>query len=303
MQPSGRQIEITFEDQTAVITEVGATLRCYDQGGVAVVEGFAPEQMPDACRNQVCYPWVNRVGSGEWNYSGRLAMVGADNVVTATLNHGVARWRPFAIDALGIHHCTLSLVLHPLPEYPFVTKFSVTYSLSAKGLSVTSTVENLDEVDVPFSLGYHPYVAVTTPTIDGARLTVPARSYVAIDSRMLPTGETIEVQGSDLDFSEARLVDDVALDVTYGDLLRDESGMFTASLRDANGHVVQVSQDGAFPFFQVFSADTLAPERRRTSLALEPMTAPADALRTGRGLISLAPSETWIGAWRVRRIS
>jgi len=303
MQPSGRQIEITFEDQTAVITEVGATLRSYDRGGVAVVEGFAAGEMPDACRNQVCYPWVNRVGSGEWSYSGRLAKAGADNVVAATLNHGVARWRPFAIDAVGTHYCTLSLVLHPLPDYPFLTKFTVTYSLGAQGLSVTSTVENLDEVDVPFSLGYHPYFAVTTPTIEGAWLTIPAQSYVAIDSRMLPTGETLKVEGSELDFREARLVDSVALDVTYGDLERDESGMFTAALRDEKGHEIQVSQDEAFPYFQAFSADTLAPERRRTSLALEPMTAPADALRSGRGLISLAPGETWTGVWRVRRIS
>ena len=107
MQPSGRQIEINFEGQTAVITEVGATLRNYDHAGVAVVEGFATDEIPDACRNQVCYPWVNRVGSGEWRFSGRLAQAGADNVVTSTLNHGVARWRPFVIDAVGPHYCTL----------------------------------------------------------------------------------------------------------------------------------------------------------------------------------------------------
>lgn len=301
MQPSGRQIEITFEDQVAVITEVGATLRSYDHGGVAVVDGFHADEIPDGCRNQVCYPWVNRVGSGEWNYSGRRAKAGADNVVTATLNHGLARWRPFTLDTVGPHHCTVSLVLHPLPDYPFLTKFTVTYELGESGLSVTSRVENLDDVDVPFSLGYHPYFAVTTLSIDGAWLTIPAQSYLVIDSRMLPTGEVLKVEGSEMDFREPRLVDGVVLDVTYGELLRDESGVFTATLRDAKGHEVQVSQDEAYPYFQAFSADTLAPERRRTSLALEPMTAPADALRSGNGLISLAPGATWSGVWRVRR--
>ncbi len=301
MQPSGRQIEITFQEQTAVITEVGATLRRYDDGGVAVVEGFDVHELPDACRNQVCFPWVNRLDSGEWRYGERRAKVGADNVVKATLNHGLARWRPFSIDEVGAHHCTLSLVLHPLPDYPFLTRFAVTYELGEWGLSVTSRVQNLDDVEVPFSLGYHPYFAVTTAHIEGSRLTIPARSYVAVDSRMLPTGEIVSVEGSELDFREPRLVDGVVLDVTYGDLERDESGMFCATLRDANGHEVQVSQDESYPYFQAFSADTLAPPRRRTSLALEPMTAPADALRSGRGRIALAPGETWSGVWRVKR--
>ncbi len=301
MKPSGRQIEIAFEDQTAVVTEVGATLRNYVHDGVAVVEGFDPHELPDACRNQVCYPWVNRVGSGEWSHSGRIARVGADNVVSATLNHGLARWRPFTIDESVAHLCTLSLVLHPLPDYPFLTKFSVTYELGEMGLRVTSRVENLDEVDIPFSLGYHPYFAVTTPSIDGSWLTIPAQSYVAVDARMLPTGDILKVDASTVDFRDPRRVDGVVLDVTYGDLERDETGMFTASLRDANGHEIQVSQDEAYPYFQAFSADTLAPERRRTSLALEPMTAPADALRTGQGLITLAPGATWTGVWSVRR--
>ncbi len=301
MQPSGREIEITFEDQVAVVTEVGATLRRYTHGALDVLEGFAADELPDACRNQVCYPWVNRVGSGEWTYSGRRAAVGADNVVQATMNHGLARWRPFTVRAVGPHQCTLSLVLHPLPDYPFLTRVSVTYELGEWGLRVTTRVDNLDDVDVPFSLGFHPYVAVTTPVLDGAWLTIPAASYVAIDARMLPTGDLVAVEGTELDFRQSRPVEGAVLDVTYTDLVRDETGLFTATLRDAEGHEVRVSQDEAYPFFQAFSADTLAPARRRTSLALEPMTAPAEALRSGWGLVALTPGASWSGVWSVRR--
>ena len=301
MLPSGEQIEINFEDQRAVVTEVGATLRTYYKGAVAVVEGFAPHEIPDACRNQVCFPWVNRVGSGEWTYSGRFARAGADNVVTNTLNHGIVRWRPFRVDLAAPDRCTLSYVLHPLPEYPFVTSFTVDYALGVDGLTVTSSVTNLDNVAVPFSLGYHPYFAVTTPSIEGATLHVPAASYLKVDQRMLPTGEVAAVAGTTLDFRSPKLVDGIELDVTFTDLVRDGAGMFTATLIDANGHEVRVSQDASFPFFQAFSGDTLAPSHRRTSLALEPMTAPAEALRSGQALIGLAPGERWTGVWRVAR--
>ena len=301
MLASGEQIEIVFGEQRAVITEVGATLRLYETAGRSVVEGFCANEVPDGCRNQICYPWVNRVGSGEWLYSGRVAHVGADNVVSRTLNHGLVRWRPFRVDVAEASRCVLSCVLFAVPEYPFVTRFEVEYSLDVNGLTVTSAVTNLDEVVVPFTLGFHPYVATSAPTIDGSRLHVPARSFLELDERMLPTGRVRPVAGSAVDFSETRDLDGAVLDVTYTDLVRDEAGLFTVTLSDADGARTRVSQDGSFAYFQVYSADTLAPERRRTSLALEPMTAPADALRSHDGLVALAPDERWSGAWRIHR--
>ncbi len=301
MLVSGEQIEIAFADERAVITEVGATLRSYDKAGRSIVEGFDPHQMPDACRNQICFPWVNRVGSGEWSYSGRVAHVGADNVVSRTLNHGLVRWRPFRVDAAERDRCVLSYVLFATPDYPFVTKFEVAYALDARGLTVTSTVTNLDEVAVPFTLGYHPYFATSAPNIDAASLHVPARSFVEVDERMLPTGRVRPVAGSDVDFGQPRALHGAVLDVTYTDLVRDESGLFTVTLIDATGERTRVSQDRAFAYFQVFSADTLTPARRRTGIALEPMTSPADALRSHEALVVLAPHEKWSGAWRVQR--
>ena len=65
MLPSGEQVAIAHGDQRAVITEVGATLRTYVKGGVAVVEGFAGEEVPTGARGQVLFPWPNRIGDGD----------------------------------------------------------------------------------------------------------------------------------------------------------------------------------------------------------------------------------------------
>jgi aldose 1-epimerase len=303
MLPSGEQLAIAHGDQRAIITEVGATLRTYVSAGVPVVEGFAAEEMPDACRNQICYPWVNRVGDGEWNFSGRVARPNIDNIAQATANHGLARWRPFKIEALNQNRATLSLVLHPLPDYPFLSEIKVDYHLGPMGLTTTTTVTNLDEVPIPFSLGFHPYFAVTTATIEGAQLTVPARNFVALNDRMLPTGEILPVAGHDMDFREAKSVNGHALDVTFTELIRDDSGMCTVTLTDAHGGRIEVSQDRTFPYLQIFSGDTLPAGRRRTSVAIEPMTAPPDALRSGKDLIVLEPGQHWAGSWRCRRVS
>ena len=58
--------------------------------------------------------------------------------------------------------------------------------------------------------------------------------------------------------------------------------------------------DANFGYLMVFTGDALpdAP-RRRTGLAVEPMTCAPDAFRSGDGLLVLDPAETWSGRWGI----
>jgi len=303
MLPSGEQLAIAHGDQRAVVTEVGATLRTYVKGGVAVVEGFAGEEVPSGARGQLLYPWPNRMGDGQWSFSQRTARPTVDDVEHATAIHGTVRWRPFRIEAVNQNRCVLSLLLHPTPEFPFLSEVAVAYHLGSLGLTVTTTVTNRDDVPIPFGLGFHPYLAVTTPTIEGVELTVPAKAYVAVDDRRLPTGEILPVAGVDLDFARAKSVSGHELDVTYTELTRDDLGLATVSVRDSAGGAVELSMDRNFPYVQVFTGDSLERGRRRTSVAVEPMTCPPDALRSGKDIVVLEPGQHWAGSWRLRRSS
>jgi len=49
-----------------------------------------------------------------------------------------------------------------------------------------------------------------------------------------------------------------------------------------------------------FTGDSLsAPLNRRRAVAIEPMTCPPNALRTGTGLIELQPEEQWQASWGI----
>ncbi len=257
MLPSGEQIAIAHGDQRAVVTEVGATLRTYVKGGVSVVEGFAGEELPSHARGQLLFPWPNRLDEGEWTFSGRTAEPAIDDVAQLTASHGLVRWRPFRIEAVNQNRCVLALLVHPTPAYPFASEISVAYHLGTLGLTVTTTVTNCDGVPLPFGVGFHPYLAVTTPTIEGAQLEIPAKSYVAVDERQLPTGEILPLAGNQLDFARRKSVSGHELDVTYTDLLRDDSGMAVAALEDTNGGEVELSVDRNFPYLQVYTGDHL----------------------------------------------
>ena len=301
MLPSGEQIAIAHGDQRAVITEVGATLRTYVRGGVSVIEGFAGDEVPRGAHGQLLYPWPNRMGDGPWTFSDREAHAPVDDVKNDTAIHGIVRWRPFRIEAVNQNRCVLSLLLHPTPGYPFLSEVAVAYHLGSLGLTVTTTVTNRDDVPIPFGVGFHPYLAVTTPTIEGAQLEVPARAYVAVNDRRLPTGEILPVAGHLLDFTARKSLSGHELDVTFTELMRDDFGLATVSVIDAAGGAVELSMDRNFPYVQVFTGDTLERGRRRTAVAVEPMTCPPDALRSGKDIVVLEPGQHWAGSWRLRR--
>lgn len=301
MLPSGEQIAIAHGDERAVITEVGATLRTFVKGGLSVIEGFAGEEVPTGARGQVLFPWPNRLGDGEWSYSERTGRPRIDDVGHSTAIHGLVRWRPFRVDSVNQNRCSLSLLLHPTPDYPFLSEINVTYHLGKFGLTVTTTVTNRDDVPIPFGVGFHPYLAVTTPTIEGAELEIPATAYVAVDDRQLPTGEILPLLGQALDFTKRKSVSGHELDVTFTELRRDDSGLATVVLADANGGEVELSVDRNFPYLQVYTGDKLERGRRRTSVAVEPMTCPPDALRSGKDVVVLEPGQHWAGSWRLRR--
>ncbi len=302
MLPSGEQIVIAHGDQRAVVTEVGATLRAFTWAGVPVIQGFDADQVPGGARGQVLYPWPNRMGQGEWSFSERVARASLDDTEHGTAIHGLVRWRPFHVEAVNQNRCVLSLLLHPSPGYPFLSELAVAYHLGRLGLTVTTTVTNRDEVPIPFGVGFHPYVAVTTPTIEGAQLVVPARAFVALNERRLPNGEILPVSGQQLDFRERKSLSGHELDVTYTELERDDLGLATVSLVDAAGTAVELSMDRNFPYVQIFTGDSLEKGRRRTAVAVEPMTCPPDALRSGKDIVVLEPGQHWAGSWRLRRV-
>jgi aldose 1-epimerase len=61
---------------------------------------------------------------------------------------------------------------------------------------------------------------------------------------------------------------------------------------------VTVWADAAWKHVQLFTGDLL-PDVDRRSFAVEPMTCPANAFRTGEDLIRLEPGETFAGTWGI----
>jgi aldose 1-epimerase len=101
-------------------------------------------------------------------------------------------------------------------------------------------------------------------------------------------------------FTEPRVIGAQALDTAFGDLERDSEGGSAVTMTAPDGRGVEVWADDRFNWWQVFTGDTLPPARHRQAVAVEPMTCPPDAFRSGRDLVTLQPGATWTGSWGIR---
>ena len=297
--PTGQQWRIGHGDHDVVVCEVGATLRSYNLGPTQVIDGFGPNEWSHSGRGQVLAPWPNRLADGRYEFNGVQAQAALDEPELRNAIHGLVRWLPWTLQTRHQNQLSLRLQLHPSPGYPFSLLLEMAYHVGREGLSVTTTAHSTDGGPIPFGLGFHPYLRAGLEEIDGAILQLPAHHTVDLDGRGVPTGGLTAVEGTEHDFTTPRAVGATVLDTAFTTLDRDTDGRAWASLDDPAGTAgVALWADPGFGYFMVYTGDTLGElSRRRQAVAIEPMTCPPNALRTGKDLLVLQPGHEWSGRW------
>ncbi len=301
--PSGEQYEISGGGYRAVVTESGGALRLLEHDGRPLIDGFSAEEMAPGGRGQLLMPWPNRIRDGQYAVDGRTLQLPLTEPSRHNASHGLVRWVAWTPEEHTPHSVTLHYRLMAQTGYPWTLDLQVLYDLSADGLTVTQVATNLAAEPAPYAQGAHPYLTVGPGPCDGWELTLPAATRLLSDpERLLPVGRE-PVEGTEHDFRVARPVRGTVLDHAFTDLDRDSSGRATTVLRNpASGAAVALWVDPAYRWLMVYSADD-RPATARRSVAVEPMTAPVDAFRSGEDLTWLAPAgqpnATFSAAWGI----
>jgi aldose 1-epimerase len=155
---------------------------------------------------------------------------------------------------------------------------------------------NLGDADAPFGIATHPYVGVPGASVDDLVLTVPASSWTEVDANLHPVA-VHDVEGGPNDFRTGAPLADVRLDMAFCDRIDAAPARITGP-----AGTVEMWADASFGWWQVYTSDYF-PEgspRRRSTVALEPMTCGPNAFNSGRDVVVLAPGQDWSGEWGVR---
>ncbi len=299
--PSGEQFEIAFGEQQAVVVEVGGGLRSYRAADDDLLDGYGEAELCTSGRGQVLMPWPNRLQGGSYEFGGRRHQVPLDDPSAGNAIHGLVRWVNWTVAERAPDRAVLQHELHPRPGYPFSLELSIEYALSPAGLRVRTTATNAGAVPCPFGSGAHPYLTVGTATIDPVLLRAPGRTVLQSDEHGIPTGRA-PVDGTEHDFRQPRPIGSTQLDHAFTDLERGADGVARVELScPGGGSGLVLWVDEAYRYLMLFTGDPL-PDVDRRSLAVEPMTCPPNAFRTGEDLIVLDPGESFTGTWGLGRL-
>lgn len=297
--PSGKQFEIAHGEQRAVIVEVGGGIRAYKVGGREVLQPYAVDQMCDGAHGAPLVPWPNRLGDGRYRFDDEDYQVALTEPEKNNAIHGFLRWRPWRCLESQESRVVMASTLFPLQGYPFSLDVRVSYHLDETGLSVTTAATNIGDRPAPYASGQHPYLSPGAGNVDDCTLHLHADTRILTDpERQLPVGRE-DVAGTRYDFRDGRRIEHLAIDDAFTDLHRDERGRSWLRLERPDGRVTSLWVDEAYPVIEIFTGDTLAPDRRRRGLGTEPMTCPPNAFQSGDEVIRLEPGDTSSASWGV----
>ncbi|GGK98442.1 aldose 1-epimerase family protein [Mangrovihabitans endophyticus] len=297
---SGMQWAIEADGHRAVVVEVGGVLRSYAAGDREILDGFAADELSPASAGQILAPWPNRIRDGQYTFEGHPYQLALTEPERHNALHGLTNWSRWRLAERADDAVTLEFDLPAQVGYPWPLTLRTRWSVGPGGLRCDQEVTNTGDANAPWGYSVHPYLQLPGVAVDDILLRVPGRSRILADARLLPIG-AVKVTGTEYDFTEPRRIGEAVLDTTFGDVEHDADGITTVTITDPAGQTgVTVWGDQNFKWWQVFTGDTLRGERHRRSVAIEPMTCPPDAFRSGRDLIVLVPGQTWSASWGVR---
>ena len=280
--PSGHVLVLEHGAYAAEVVAVGAALRTLTHRGEHLVAGWPAGEICSDYRGWTLQPWPNRVGEGRYEFGGATHQLALNEAARGNALHGLAGWVHWEVHHPDATRAVLRHALVPQAGYPFALELEAGYHLTDAGLVVTLSATNTGDRPAPYGSGHHPYLTLDRPA-DDIELTLPAATWCPMDDRGLP-GAPAPVEGTPYDFRAGRLVGDLVLDHPFGDLDGD-----TVRLAAGDRAITLTLGEGC-RWVHVFSCDSHDPARQ--ALAVEPMSCPPDAFRSGTDLVVLEPGES-----------
>lgn len=279
MHTGGQTVLLRHGDYEACIVTVGAGLCSLKYKDRYITIPHNPDEVPLAHLGKVLIPWPNRIKDGKYEFDGKSYQLAINDLKTMSASHGFLAWKEWQIEDLNPRQVILKSFVIPTLGYPFILESHAIYTLSADGLDIELLTDNIGKESAPYGVGQHPYISCNLKSLDECELSFPCTKVLAVDERMCPT-QVVEAQSVGLDFSTKRSLKGVKLDHAYQNT--EEFVSLTLSSNE-----MEVSVDSEAPYIQLFSAEKLD----RKGLAVEPMSCPANAFNSGRGLVILNPGE------------
>ena len=310
--PHNRALQISAGNYTATIDPHGAGLATLLYDGKPLVAGYQHARPFTA--GALLAPWPNRTGDGIFSHHGSIHRLACNEADRNNALHGFAAEANWHVTEHSRSAVTLQWQGPARTDWPWPLHYSITWALADDGLSAKLTVTNTstntgtetahpNTASSPFGLGWHPYLSALGAPLDECTLSMPAATNLPLDpDRLLPAGP--EIPATEI-VGKHQAMAGITLDHCFRMEASQTSSDHAAhqiELRNADGHGTILWADEHFGWCQVYTSPEAAPSIGR-AVAVEPMTCPPNALRSGESLLQLASASSTTFRFGISAIS
>lgn len=290
-------VQISAGAYTATIDPHGAGLATLDFHEKPLVAGYTRTRPMTA--GALLAPWPNRTGDGIFSHHGTIHRLPCTEPDRNNALHGYAADATWEITDRSPGSVTMQWQGPARTEWAWPLVYSITWALADDGLSAELTVTNISTetahpstASSPFGMGWHPYLSALGAPLDECTLSMPAATNLPLDpERLLPAGPEIpatEIVGKHQHMAGITLDHCFRLDEPQAN---SNHAAHHIELRNAAGSGARLWADERFGWCQVYTSPESAPTIGR-AVAVEPMTCPPNALRSGESLLQLASANS-----------
>jgi aldose 1-epimerase len=236
------------------------------------------------------HPWANRLSGFRYRAAGREVNLDPSSPLLHLDAHGLPMhgvpWCRLAWELTEARQDFLAARLEwtrsdLLAVFPFPHRLEMAATLRPDGLTLETTLIASSEGPVPVSFGYHPYFGLPDPRAQW-RLDLPAMRRLVLDPRGIQTGDEVPFDG---------------LDAQLGELAFDDG--FALMAEQASFSIAGAARRITVEFLEGYLYAQIYAPKDKDYIALEPMTAPTNALTSGRGLRLVKSGEQFRAVFRI----
>jgi aldose 1-epimerase len=238
------------------------------------------------------HPWANRLADFGYDVAGRRVRLEPSSPLVICDEHGVPMHgllpgrRHWAVrevtEARLLADLDFTSDAALLAAFPFPHVLELDARLGAGALEIATTVTAAGNEPVPIAFGWHPYLRLPGVARGEWEVRLPVLRRLVLDERQVPTGAAESVEPFEGALGER----------TWDDGFDRLEQPATFELR-GGGRSIAVDFLEGYPVAQVFAP------LQFDAICFEPMTAPANALRTGEDLPFARPGEPYRARFRI----
>lgn len=248
---------------------------------------------PGMFRGRLLVPFNDRIRGGRYIWQGESYQLPLNDPEQGDAIHGFLYRSALTPDPmLAGDRLTLSGELPGVTGYPAPLLVNARYHLEDSAFYLEVRISNRGTRSAPLAAGWHPYFVLPGSSLATWMLHLPAHRFHAVDGSLIPTGATPPVAGTEFDFRRPRSVGDQELDMAWP---LDAPWNDPVTLSDGT-RCIRLRMGGILDTVQVFSP----PDRR--SLAIEPVTGPADSFNRVNQVLELLPGTSASARLRVELV-